>query len=161
MKKIYLLITIAVLAWACQSAEEKQRAEMKAKVKAELTNNKRVQRLVDGLITDLVIKQGKAGFEVMDTGQFPVVVFPIAYDTVNYPVAEDMTVMGALMREVFRGDTLTVDFKLQWDPNLKAKDSTMGEFKLVAAEIRAMKGQERYRWVKQGEYFIKQAKVLQ
>ncbi len=161
MKKIYLLIAIAMLAWACESAEEKRRAEMKAKVKAELTNNKRMVRLIDGMITDLIVKQGKAGFEVMDGGEFPIITYPLAYDTVNYPVGEDMTVLGVLMQDRLNGDSLNVDFKLQWDPDIKVNDTTMGEFKLVAAEVRVLKGQERYRWVKQGEYYIKQAKLLQ
>ncbi|WP_448519172.1 hypothetical protein [Rhodoflexus sp.] len=161
MKKIYLLIVVAMLTWACGSSEEKQRAEMKAKVKAELTNHKRLSLLIDGLITDLVIKQGKAGFEVMDSSEYPIITFPLAYDTVAYPVGEDMTVLGVLMQDRLKGDSLNVDFKLQWDPNIKVNDTTMGEFKLIAAEVRAKKGVERYRWVKQGEFFIKQAKLLQ
>jgi len=160
MKKIYFLIAVALFAWSCGKSEEEQRAELKAQIKKELSNNKRAVRMVDGLITDLIVN-GKAGFEVMDTGQLSIITFPLAYDTVNYPVGEDMTVLGVMMQNRLSGDTLKVDFKLQWDPNIKAKDSTMGEFKLIAAEVREMKGKERYRWVKQGEFYIKQAKLLQ
>ncbi|MCS7019709.1 MAG: hypothetical protein RMJ87_11500 [Cytophagales bacterium] len=161
MKKIYILIAVALLAWSCGKSYEEQRAELKAQIKKELANNKRAIHFVDKMIEEMIVKQGKAGFEVMDTGQFPIATFPLAHDSVNYLVGEDMAVLGVLMRNQFNGDTLKVDFKLQWDPNIKVNDSTMGGLKLIAAEIRAMKGKERYRWVKQGEYYIKQAKVLQ
>lgn len=161
MKKIYLLIAVALLTWSCGKSEEEQRTELKAQIKKELADNKRVVRMVDGLITDLVVKQGKAGFEVMDTGEMSIITFPLAYDSVNYLVGEDMTVLGVLMQNRLNGDTLNVDFKLQWDPNIKVNDTTMGDLKLIAAEIRTIKGQQRYQWVKQGDYYIKQAKLLQ
>jgi hypothetical protein len=161
MKKIYILIAVALLAWSCGKSDEEKRAELKAQIKKELANNKRAIRMVDKMIEDMITKQGKAGFEVMDTSQFPIITFPLAYDSVNYLVGEDMAVLGVLMHNRLNGDTLKVDFKLQWDPNIKVNDSTMGDLKFIAADIRAMKGQERYTWVKQGEYYIKQVKLLQ
>jgi hypothetical protein len=109
----------------------------------------------------MIVKQGKAGFEVMDTGQMSIITFPLAYDSVNYLIGEDMAVLGTLMQNRLNGDTLNVDFKFQWDPNIKVNDTTMGDLKFIAAEIRAIKGQQRYQWVKQGEFYIKQAKLLQ
>ncbi|MCS6968372.1 MAG: hypothetical protein RMJ44_06495 [Cytophagales bacterium] len=163
MKRLYLLSAIiCAIAWACGKSEEEQRAELKAKIKAKLSDNKLTQRFVDGLISELIVKYRKAGFDVIDTSsQFPIIAFPLQYDSVNYPIADDMTVLGVLMRDQLKGDTLKVDFKLQWDPNIKVNDTTMGNFKLIAAEVRMMKGKERYQWVKQGEYYIKQAKLLQ
>lgn len=71
-----------------------------------------------------------------------------------YPIGTETAYLGVLMKEPGTKDTLVVDFKLAWNPELfDPKYKRNGTFEVIDQRIRSINGAPRYRWVRDGDFY--------
>lgn len=165
---IYLLIsTLAVMLVACggeQKAEKNKNAETPEKTetpkealsKDQIFDDVDVLRwAVDRVYRKRVIEDKKA-FVVKDgiaKKSYRVEMVNMPEDEM-YPVGTETAYLGVYMKPVGKEDTLIVDFKLGWNPELHdPKYDRKGTFEVLETRIRKIDGTYRYRWQPDGEYW--------
>lgn len=164
---VYLLISaVAITLFACgeaqqeeqenQAATEKDEASQEAISKEQIFEDADVLRwAVDRVYRKRVFEEREA-FVIKDDvakKSYRVEMVDMPEDEM-YPVGTETAYLGVHMKRPNKEDTLIVDFKMGWNPELHdPKYNRKGTFEVLDTRVRKVNGETRYRWQPDGDYW--------
>ncbi len=157
-KQLFLFVAIISTLFACQSKSKDGQNQEQGNVnesKIPWKNSAKVSEAIDSYFNVNVYDKNKEALSIADKGSnIDANISKILKDSVLL-LANNKGIVVVEMKTA-KDENLLADYTLVWDENLQSGEDTLkGGFKVESVAVRKFKDEERYKWEKDGDFFIK------